>query len=107
MLGRSLTVCSVAALLLGGTAAAQSRGTLLVGGFGQWTWFDENAGRANAVPKDGFGYGGRVGVFLSDIRTGSSKAMATIRRRTGTSAARFAALVRGRLKSTLRRSRFA
>jgi hypothetical protein len=35
------------------------------GAFGQWTWFDENAGRVNAVPEDGLGYGGRLGVFVS------------------------------------------
>jgi hypothetical protein len=28
------------ALLFGGTAAAQSPGALLVGGFGQWTHYD-------------------------------------------------------------------
>jgi len=43
-------------------------GTVELGGFAQWTFFDENAGRINAVPKDGLGYGGRVGVFLSDPR---------------------------------------
>jgi hypothetical protein len=58
------------ALLVGGNAAAQSpgaprAGTVEVGAFGQWTWFDENAGRVNAVPEDGLGYGGRLGVFLS------------------------------------------
>ena len=66
----------MAALLLGGTAAAQSGDelnaplfrTVELGGFGQFTWFDDNAGRPNVVPKDGFGYGGRVGVFLSNPR---------------------------------------
>jgi len=43
-------------------------GTVEVGGFAQWTWFDENAGRPGSVPEDGLGYGGRVGVFLSDPR---------------------------------------
>jgi peptidoglycan-associated lipoprotein len=43
-------------------------GTVELGGFAQWTWFDENAGRPFSVPKDGLGYGGRVGVFLSDPR---------------------------------------
>jgi peptidoglycan-associated lipoprotein len=43
-------------------------GTVELGGFGQWTWFDNNAGETGAVPKDGFGYGGRLGVFLSDPR---------------------------------------
>jgi peptidoglycan-associated lipoprotein len=44
------------------------RATVELGGFGQFTWFDDNAGRTGAVealPKDGFGYGGRVGVFIS------------------------------------------
>jgi peptidoglycan-associated lipoprotein len=43
-------------------------GTMELGGFVQWTWFDDNAGQANAIPKDGLGYGGRLGVFLSDPR---------------------------------------
>jgi len=44
-------------------------GTVEVGAFGQWTFFDDNAGRTGiAVAEDGFGYGGRVGVFLSDPR---------------------------------------
>jgi peptidoglycan-associated lipoprotein len=43
-------------------------GTVEIGGFGQWTMFDDNAGRTGSVPKDGLGYGGRVGVFLSDPR---------------------------------------
>jgi peptidoglycan-associated lipoprotein len=44
-------------------------GTVEIGGFGQWTFFDDNAGRNGvAVAEDGFGYGGRVGVFLSDPR---------------------------------------
>jgi peptidoglycan-associated lipoprotein len=43
-------------------------GTVELGGFGQWSWFDDNAGQPGAVPKDGFGYGGRLGVFLSDPR---------------------------------------
>jgi hypothetical protein len=60
----------MAALLLSGTAAAQSpgaprAGTVEVGAFGQWTWFDGNAGRVNAVPEDGLGYGGRLGIFVS------------------------------------------
>jgi hypothetical protein len=60
----------VAALLAAGPAAAQSHagprsGTIEVGAFGQWTWFDANAGRVNAVPKDGLGYGARLGFFLT------------------------------------------
>jgi peptidoglycan-associated lipoprotein len=43
-------------------------GTVELGGFGQWTWFDENAGRPGSVPKDGIGFGGRLGVFLSNPR---------------------------------------
>jgi peptidoglycan-associated lipoprotein len=43
-------------------------GTVELGGFAQWTWFDDNAGVTNAIPKDGLGYGGRLGVFLSDPR---------------------------------------
>src|SRR5437588_10405661 len=43
-------------------------GTVELGGFAQWTWFDNNAGIAGSVPKDGLGYGGRLGVFLSDPR---------------------------------------
>ncbi|MDO8500279.1 MAG: outer membrane beta-barrel protein, partial [Gemmatimonadaceae bacterium] len=38
-------------------------GTLEVGGFGQYTHFDDNA---PGHPKDGIGYGARLGVFLSD-----------------------------------------
>ncbi|HWK90393.1 MAG TPA: hypothetical protein VNP72_10365, partial [Longimicrobium sp.] len=70
---RSLTArAAMAALaaILAGPAAAQApgaprAGTLEIGAFGQWTRFDENAGRLNAVPEDGFGYGGRLGVFLT------------------------------------------
>jgi hypothetical protein len=64
MLRRSWTVCAMTALLLGGTAAAQSPGTLLVGGFGQWTHFDSkwnlDTGFGNSI-----GYGGRVGAFIA------------------------------------------
>jgi len=69
--------------LMGGTAAAAANygpivwwnsdlaaplpGTVEIGPFVQWTWFDNNAGNGTtAVPKDGLGYGGRVGVFLTD-----------------------------------------
>ena len=48
--------------------AAPLPGTVEVGGFVQWSRFDDNAGRAGAIPKNGLGYGGRVGVFLSDPR---------------------------------------
>jgi peptidoglycan-associated lipoprotein len=39
-------------------------GMLEIGAFGQYTHFDDNA---PGNPKDGIGYGGRVGVFLSDV----------------------------------------
>src|SRR5207253_10471991 len=49
--------------------AASLPGTVELGGFAQWTWFDKNAGiEGRANPKDGFGYGRRLGVFLSDPR---------------------------------------
>jgi peptidoglycan-associated lipoprotein len=64
MLRRSWTVCAMTALLLGGTAAAQSPGTLLVGAFGQWTHFDSkwnlDTGFGNSI-----GFGGRVGAFIA------------------------------------------
>jgi peptidoglycan-associated lipoprotein len=41
-------------------------GTVELGGFVQWSHFDDNAGRPGAIPKNGIGYGGRLGVFLSD-----------------------------------------
>jgi len=48
------------ALLFGGTAAAQEPGTLLLGGFGQYTKFD------NALQlKNVFGFGGRVGAYFA------------------------------------------
>jgi peptidoglycan-associated lipoprotein len=48
------------ALLFGGTAAAQEPGTLLLGGFGQYTKFD------NALNLDNvFGVGGRVGAYFA------------------------------------------
>jgi peptidoglycan-associated lipoprotein len=52
------------ALLLGGSAAAQSPGTLLVGGFGTWTHFDSKWGLSTAFG-DSWGYGGRVGAFIA------------------------------------------
>ena len=71
MVKRSLAVCFVTAaamgLFLGGPAEAQTprAGTIELGAFGQWTMFDENAGRPNVVPEDGLGYGGRLGFFLT------------------------------------------
>ncbi|HEX2602664.1 MAG TPA: peptidoglycan-associated lipoprotein Pal [Gemmatimonadaceae bacterium] len=64
MLRRSWTVCAMTALLLGGSAAAQSPGTLLVGGFGTWTHFDSKWGLSTAFG-DSWGYGGRVGAFIA------------------------------------------
>src|SRR5258708_34066144 len=62
MLRRSWTVCAMTALLLGGTAAAQSPGTLLVGGFGTWTHFDSKWNLDTSFGNS-WGYGGRVGAF--------------------------------------------
>lgn len=64
MLRRSWTVCAMTALLLSGTAAAQSPGTLLVGGFGQWTHFDSKWGMETGFGNS-IGYGGRVGAFIA------------------------------------------
>jgi peptidoglycan-associated lipoprotein len=52
------------ALLLGGSAAAQSPGTLLVGGFGTWTKFDSKWGLDDSFGNS-WGYGGRVGAFIA------------------------------------------
>lgn len=60
MLRRSLTVGAMTALLFGGTAAAQQPGTLLLGGFGQYTKFDDALQLENV-----FGVGGRVGAFFA------------------------------------------
>ena len=60
MLRRRWTVCAMTALLFGGTAAAQAPGTLLLGGFGQYTKFD------NALQLENhWGVGGRVGAFFA------------------------------------------
>ncbi|HUQ48312.1 MAG TPA: peptidoglycan-associated lipoprotein Pal [Gemmatimonadaceae bacterium] len=48
------------ALLFGGTAAAQEPGTLLLGGFGQYTKFDDALKLDNV-----FGVGGRVGAYFA------------------------------------------
>src|SRR3979411_3244393 len=64
MLRRSWTVCAMTALLLGGTAAAQSPGTLLVGGFGTWTHFDSKWNLDTSFGNS-WGYGGRVGAFIA------------------------------------------
>ena len=60
MLRRRWTVCAMTALLFGGTAAAQSPGTLLVGGFGQYTKFDSGLQLENH-----WGVGGRIGAFFA------------------------------------------
>ncbi|MDQ6718016.1 MAG: porin family protein, partial [Gemmatimonadota bacterium] len=64
MLRRSLTLGAMAALFVGGSAVAQSPGTLLVGGFGQWSHFDSkwnlDTGFGNSI-----GYGGRLGAFIA------------------------------------------
>src|SRR5258705_9192390 len=64
MLRRSWTVCAMTALLLGGSAAAQSPGTLLVGGFGTWTKFDSKWNLDDSFGNS-WGYGGRVGAFIA------------------------------------------
>lgn len=66
----SILAALVVALCLGAPAAAQASagptaGTIEIGGFGQWTAFDENAGRPNVVPEDGLSFGGRLGFFLT------------------------------------------
>jgi peptidoglycan-associated lipoprotein len=60
MLRRRWTVCAMTALLFGGTAAAQSPGTLLIGGFGQWTKYDDALQLDEAI-----GVGGRIGAFFA------------------------------------------
>ncbi len=60
MLRRRWTVCAMTALLFGGTAAAQQPGTLLLGGFGQFTKFDEALRLDNVI-----GVGGRVGAYFA------------------------------------------
>src|ERR1700694_1242924 len=64
MLRRSWTVCAMTALLLGGSAAAQSPGTWLLGGFGTWTHFDKNWNLSSDFGSS-YGYGGRVGAFIA------------------------------------------
>jgi len=50
----------MAALLLAAPVVAQQPGTMILGGFGQYTMFADNLSL-----KDAFGYGGRVGAFIS------------------------------------------
>jgi len=58
------TACTMTALLFSGTAAAQAPGTLMVGGFGQYTHFDKawnlDSGLGNAL-----GFGLRFGGFFA------------------------------------------
>lgn len=77
MFNKRWTVCAAAALLFSGTAAAQQPGTLLLGGFGQYTIFD------NKLPIDnGFGYGGRIGAFFSPTWSLEAEASYTNGKRT-------------------------
>lgn len=64
MLRSRLTACAMAALLIGGSAAAQSPGTLLIGGFGQYTRYDSQWGLDTDF-SNSIGYGGRVGAFIA------------------------------------------
>jgi len=68
MLSKRWSVCAAAALLYGGVAAAQQPGTLLLGGFGQYTIFDnslKSGGSTGANISNGWGGGGRVGAFIT------------------------------------------
>lgn len=59
MLNKRWSVCAAAVLLSASTAVAQKPGTAIIGGFGQYSMFDENV-----TLKDTWGYGGRIGVFV-------------------------------------------
>lgn len=72
MLSKRWSVCAAAALLYGGAAAAQQPGTLLLGGFGQYTIFGSGlkTGSTNSATSLGItgnkvGYGGRIGAFIT------------------------------------------
>jgi peptidoglycan-associated lipoprotein len=73
MLSKRWSVCVAAALLYGGVAAAQQPGTLLLGGFGQYTIFDNalKTGNTSAdntgagITDNKFGFGGRIGAFIA------------------------------------------
>lgn len=72
MLSKRWSVCAAAALLYGGVAAAQQPGTLLLGGFGQYTIFDNGlktasgtGANANLGLDNKWGFGGRVGAFIA------------------------------------------
>lgn len=61
----SWTVCAMAALLFGGTAAAQEPGSLLVGGFGQYTRLDAAYKAETGFHFGQLGWGGRIGAFMT------------------------------------------
>ncbi|MEO7042855.1 MAG: hypothetical protein ABI035_11385, partial [Gemmatimonadaceae bacterium] len=69
MFSKRWSVCAAAALLYGGVAAAQQPGTLLLGGFGQYTIFDgglkSGGGIGADITNNKVGYGGRIGAFIA------------------------------------------
>jgi outer membrane protein OmpA-like peptidoglycan-associated protein len=58
MNSRFVGVTALAVVLAAAPVAAQSAGTLEIGGFGRMTWFDSKLGL-----EDGGGFGGRLGIF--------------------------------------------
>ncbi len=62
---RSWTVAALTAMLFGGTAAAQEPGSLLVGGYGQYTYFDKAYGIDNGFDFGKLGIGGRIGAYVT------------------------------------------
>ncbi|MBA2688450.1 MAG: hypothetical protein H0U64_10150, partial [Gemmatimonadaceae bacterium] len=58
------TVGALSALLLSGSAAAQSPGTALIGGFGQYTRYDSSWGLDTGFGNN-IGGGGRLGAFIA------------------------------------------
>ncbi len=62
---RSWTVAALTAMLFGGTAAAQEPGSLLVGGFGQYSYLDKAYQVDNGFKFGTLGYGGRLGAFVT------------------------------------------
>jgi hypothetical protein len=65
------TAAAMMVLLACGTASGQVpvrtlAGTAELGAFVQWSWFDAHAGRPDASPVNGIGYGGRAGFFLTN-----------------------------------------
>lgn len=90
MLSKRWSVCAAAALLYGGAAAAQQPGTLLLGGFGQYTIFgnDLKSGGSLGTNISGnkVGYGGRIGAFITpnwDIEAEAAYTEAPTTRGTG------------------------